>query len=134
MGVDFWEDLTLGSLLGDRTGGLTKYILDSKNLLTGDLAKINATLTAIQRRVSAVQSFLNTADLVLNSLNSTGFYIIYLTPGDGNWASRLMNAPGAPNQSDFACGMCAIAKGPNLAFVQSKYVDMLNVLNTPITW
>lgn len=134
MGVDAWDTTVLGNLLGDGIGGLTKYIQDSKNLLTGDLAKVTATLAAIQTRVNVVQSFLNTASSMLNSLNSTGFYIIYLSPGGGDWTSRLTSATNAPDQTGYATGMCAIAKAPNLATVQTKYADMINALQTPIGW
>lgn len=134
MGIDVWETTILGNLLGDGIGGLTKYVQDSKNLLTGDLDKVNATLAAIQARVNTVQAFLNTASSMLNSLNSTGFYIIYLSPGDGNWISRLTSATNAPDNLGYATGMCAIAKAPNFATVQTKYTDMLYALQTPMPW
>jgi hypothetical protein len=132
MGVDFWEDLTLGTLLGDNLGGYAKTIIDYKNELVSQLNKVNATLASIQNRVNAVNNFLNTTDSILNSLNSSGFYIIYLSPGSGNWISRLTSASGAPDNLGFSTGMCAIAKAPSFATVQTKYIDMMNVLATPL--
>jgi hypothetical protein len=134
MGIDFWDSATLGDLLGDNVGGLAKFISDSQALLGGDLSKVTATLSSIQARVTAVQNLLNTATSILGSLNSSGFYIIYLSPGSGNWISRLTGASGAPDNLGFAAGMCAIAKAPSFSGVQTKYTDMINVLTTPITW
>ena len=134
MAVDSWDDATLGDLLGGNLGGLSDFITDSTGLLSGDLTKVNATLASLQARVNAVQAFLNTANSMLSSLTATGFYIIYLSPGSGNWASRLTAAGGAPDQLGFAAGMCAIAKAPSFAAAQTQYANMINVLTTPITW
>ena len=134
MGVDAWENATLGKLLGADLGGLNEFIKDSQALLTGNLSKVNATLASLQSRVNLVQNFLNTANSILGSLSATGFYIIYLSPGSGNWSSRLASATGHPDQLGFASGMCAIAKAPDFGTVQTKYTDMLSALTTPIPW
>jgi len=132
MGLDQWEDLTIGNLLGDNIGGYTKAILEYKNQLVAQLNKINSTLAVIQSRIGSINGFLNTTNDILSGLTSSGFYIIYLSPGDGNWSSRLLSATGAPNQLGYATGLCAIAKAPNLATVQTKYNDMMKVLSTPL--
>ena len=127
---DAWLVANLSSLFSGLQTDLNELIALANQ---GNVAA-QKTLAAIQSKISAVQATLSLASALNTQLASTGFYEIVLTPGPGDWSSRLNSAANAPPHggSYFTTGFCCIFEAPNLPLVAAKFSDMIAILTTPL--
>jgi len=126
--MDSWQSMTLGDVFPGLTQSFEKIQAQANDLFK----KYSAVANQLNDKVSALNAIINTTGNFLNTLQSTGLYVCYLSPASGGWATRLQNATGAPPNSGYSAGVCLIAQGPDLNSVAKKYQELMKILTSPI--
>ncbi len=125
---DTWQSLTLGDVFQGLSQGLGNIQAQASDLFN----KYSAVVNQLNVKVNTLESLLNGTGNLLNKLQSTGFYVCYLEPSQGGWATRLINAQNAPPNEGYSAGICFIAQGVDLQSVAQSYQNLMDVLTSPI--
>ena len=126
--MDAWQSLTLGEVFQGLSQGLGDVHAQASDLFD----KYSAVVNQLSAKVNTLEYLLNRTGNLLNKLQSTGLYVCYLSPSQGGWATRLINAQNAPPNDGYSAGICLVAQGVDIQDVAQKYQNMMEVLTSPI--
>ena len=123
-----WQSKTIGDIIPEAFEAATTAKAEAE----AGLAKLNDALTVVQGALNDANTALNLLQQDLDELTETGFAIIVLTPHEGSWANRLVNAPDAPTTESgmYSCGYFNIASMESEASAEAAFKAMYDALAT----
>lgn len=126
-----WHNITLDSLLP----GAKAAADAAKAAAEAGLSELDPVKAAVLEKMNEAQARVDAAREKLEEFAASGFYCIYLPPGQGLWASRLSSAPNAPvNDPDmYSAAVVTLTVAPGYSSVASAFSELCESATKPIT-
>ncbi len=124
-----WQSKTLGEIVPKAF----EAAASAKAEAEAAIAKFDEGLALINDALGEARTALNLVESDIEKLEASGFAVICLSPRQGSWLSRLINAPNAPSTSaGYSCGYFNIATAPTEAMAIEAYNAMKAALTEKI--
>lgn len=113
-----WQNKTLGEIMPKAIEAAERVQAEASEAFD----KLNEALNTVQTALNEARTALDLTESDIEKLEASGFAVIYLSPAQGSWISRLLNAPNAPSTSaGYSCGYFNIATAPTEALAIEAY-------------
>lgn len=121
-----WSNTSMAGALGPvaaSVGSLTAT-------LNKEIQKIIALKLVLDMAMAGYAAQLQAMEALIKALEASGFYVIRLAPGKGNWLTRLQMAPNAPPDNGVSMGVCNIFLTPELSDIDKIHTQLKRSLST----
>lgn len=116
-----WQSKTLGEVMPKSLAAAQRVQTEAQEALD----KLNEALNTVQTTLNEARTALNLTESDIEKLEASGFAVICLSPRQGSWLSRLLNAENAPSTSaGYSCGYFNIATAPSEAHALQAFNAM----------
>ncbi len=124
-----WQSKTLGEIVPKAFEAAAAAKAEAE----AAIAKFDEGLALVNDALGEARTALNLVESDIEKLEASGFAVICLSPRQGSWLSRLINAPNAPSTSaGYSCGYFNIATAPTEALAIEAYNAMKAALTEKI--
>jgi chaperonin cofactor prefoldin len=125
-----WESTTLSTFLGP----MVNMVNDSIDKMQEEAQKLMKYEAKIEEKLTELKTLLTELEDFAKRLEASGFYIIKLSPGEGSWSDRLLQAENRPPVSpEFYTAVSAcLVVAPSPDAVADAYDKIKNALTKKI--